>query len=61
MADRNLPNSIDATLALLAKADYVADRSLATVLYLALRMGWPLFEMAASWRRICSQFLRILS
>ena len=34
-----LPNSIDATLALLAKADYIADRSLATVLYLALKMG----------------------
>jgi MoxR-like ATPase len=27
----------------LAKADYIADRSLATVLYLALRMGRPLF------------------
>jgi MoxR-like ATPase len=38
-----LPNSIDATLALLAKADYIADRSLATVLYLSLRMGRPLF------------------
>jgi MoxR-like ATPase len=38
-----LPASIDATLALLAKADYVADRSLATVLYLALKMGRPLF------------------
>jgi MoxR-like ATPase len=38
-----LPTSIDATLALLAKAGYVADRSLATVLYLALRMGRPLF------------------
>ncbi len=38
-----LPNSIDATLALLAKGDYVADRSLATVLYLSLRMGRPLF------------------
>ena len=38
-----LPTSIDATLALLAKADYIADRSLATVLYLALRMGRPLF------------------
>jgi MoxR-like ATPase len=38
-----LPNSIDATLALLAKADYIADRSLATVLYLALKMGRPLF------------------
>jgi len=38
-----LPTSIEATLGLLAKADYVADRSLATVLYLALRMGRPLF------------------
>ncbi len=39
----NLPGSIDATLALLAQADYLADRSLATVLFLALRMGRPLF------------------
>ena len=38
-----VPDSIDATLDLLAKADYIADRSLATVLYLALRMGRPLF------------------
>jgi MoxR-like ATPase len=38
-----LPDSIDATLDLLAKADYIADRSLSTVLYLALRMGRPLF------------------
>jgi MoxR-like ATPase len=38
-----LPASIDATLDLLGKADYIADRSLATVLYLALRMGRPLF------------------
>jgi MoxR-like ATPase len=38
-----LPTSIDATLALLAKADYIADRSLATVLYLSLKMGRPLF------------------
>jgi len=38
-----IPTSIDATLGLLAKADYIADRSLATVLYLALRMGRPLF------------------
>src|SRR5215467_4885662 len=43
MTDNALPNSIDSTLDLLAKADYVADRSLATVLYLALRMGRPLF------------------
>lgn len=39
----NLPASIDETLALLTKADYVADRSLATVLFLSLRMGRPLF------------------
>jgi MoxR-like ATPase len=38
-----LPKSIDETLALLASASYLADRSLATVLYLALRMGRPLF------------------
>ncbi len=38
-----LPGNIDATLDLLAKADYVGDRSLATVLYLALKMGRPLF------------------
>ena len=37
------PASIDQTLALLAGADYLADRSLATVLFLALRMGRPLF------------------
>jgi MoxR-like ATPase len=43
MALTPLPGSIDATLALLAKADYVGDRSLATVLYLALKMGRPLF------------------
>jgi MoxR-like ATPase len=38
-----LPESIDATLELLAKANYLADRSLATVLFLALRMGRPIF------------------
>ena len=38
-----LPSSIDATLDLLAAADYLADRSLATVLFLALKMGRPLF------------------
>src|SRR5450631_1533428 len=37
------PASIDATLALLAAAHYLADRSLATVLFLALKMGRPLF------------------
>src|SRR5437660_2517431 len=38
-----LPTSIDGTLDLLAQADYLADRSLATVLFLALKMGRPLF------------------
>jgi MoxR-like ATPase len=38
-----VPASIDATLDLLAKADYIADRSLSTVLFLALRMGRPIF------------------
>ena len=37
------PTSIDETLALLHGAHYVADRSLATVLFLALRLGRPLF------------------
>src|ERR1700688_1061892 len=37
------PASIDATFALLSEADYLADRSLATVLFLALKMGRPLF------------------
>ena len=43
MAVTPLPDSIEATLGLLAKAGYIGDRSLATVLYLALRMGRPLF------------------
>jgi MoxR-like ATPase len=37
-----LPASIDETVKLLASADYVADRSLATVAFLALAMGRPL-------------------
>ncbi len=40
---RSLPDSIEATLELLAAADYLADRSLATVLFLALKMGRPIF------------------
>jgi MoxR-like ATPase len=40
---RALPATIDDTLTLLSGADYLADRSLATVLFLALRMGRPLF------------------
>jgi MoxR-like ATPase len=38
-----LPDSIEATLELLAAADYIADRSLGTVLFLALKMGRPIF------------------
>ncbi|MBO0759024.1 MAG: MoxR family ATPase [Bradyrhizobiaceae bacterium] len=38
-----LPASINMTSALLAEADYLADRALATVLFLALKMGRPLF------------------
>ncbi|CAM5766238.1 AAA family ATPase [Bosea minatitlanensis] len=37
-----LPASIDATLSLLQRQGYVADRALATVLFLALRMKRPL-------------------
>ena len=37
------PTSIDDTVVLLAGADYVAERSLATAVYLSLRMGRPLF------------------
>jgi MoxR-like ATPase len=43
MPAKNLPNSIDATLSLIAGADYIADRSLATALYLALKMQRPIF------------------
>jgi MoxR-like ATPase len=43
IAPRKLPASIDDTLKLLAEADYLADRSLATVLFLALKMGRPIF------------------
>src|SRR5213083_2390710 len=37
------PKSIDETQALLASGEYVADRSLATSLFLSLRMQRPLF------------------
>src|SRR3989442_6781855 len=40
---RPLPNSIDETQKLLAAGDYVADRSLATSLFLSLAMRRPLF------------------
>ncbi len=40
---RPLPKSIDETQELLASSDYVAERSLATALYLSLAMQRPLF------------------
>jgi MoxR-like ATPase len=38
-----IPASVDATLDLLTSHGYLAERSLATVLFLALKMGRPLF------------------
>jgi MoxR-like ATPase len=38
-----LPPSVDATLAMLGGADYIADRSLATAVHLALHLRRPLF------------------
>jgi MoxR-like ATPase len=38
-----LPASVDDTLATLERGDYVADRALATALFLALKLGRPLF------------------
>ena len=38
-----LPQSIEGTQALLEQADYVADRALATVVFLSMKMGRPLF------------------
>jgi MoxR-like ATPase len=43
MSVKPLPAGIGQTVDLLAKAGYIADRSLATVLYLALKMGRPIF------------------
>src|SRR6186713_2270876 len=40
---KTVPASIDATLKLLGEANYLADRSLSTVLFLALKMGRPIF------------------
>jgi MoxR-like ATPase len=41
--DTSLPASIDDTLELMASAEYVGERSLATSVFLSLRMGRPLF------------------
>jgi len=42
MTAPQLPQSIDAMEALLSDGDYVADRSLSTVLFLALKLGRPI-------------------
>jgi MoxR-like ATPase len=42
-SSRALPTSIDDTADLLGSADYVAERSLSTAVFLALKMGRPLF------------------
>lgn len=39
----SLPQTIDDTQTLLSSAGYIADRALATVLFLSLKMGRPLF------------------
>jgi MoxR-like ATPase len=39
----NLPTSVDQVMQLLASQEYVAERHLATTLYLAMTMGRPLF------------------
>ncbi len=43
MTGRSLPISVDEVLQLLTGQDYVAERRLATTLFLSLRMGRPLF------------------
>ncbi len=43
MATRSLPQTIDAAQALLADAGYVSGRGLSTVVFLALKLGRPLF------------------
>ena len=40
---KKAPDSVDATLALLSEGEYVADRSLATAVFLALKLNRPLF------------------
>ena len=40
---QNLPQSIDATTALLASEGYVADRALSTLIFLSLTLNRPIF------------------
>ena len=58
-----VPATIDETLSMLATADYVAERSLATAVFLALRMGRPLFlegEAGVGKTEIAKVLARIL-
>ena len=43
MVNMELPSSVEGTLGLLTAGHYVADRSLATALYLSLKLDRPLF------------------
>ena len=43
MKPQSLPTGVDATLDLLERQDYIADRRLATAVFLSLRMARPLF------------------
>src|SRR6188474_1065208 len=43
MSASAFPKSVDGMIELLSKHGYLAERSLATVAYLSLRMGRPLF------------------
>ena len=40
---QTIPNSVDSVVDMLAGGNYVADRSLSTALFLALKLGRPLF------------------
>ncbi|MEC8289678.1 MAG: MoxR family ATPase, partial [Pseudomonadota bacterium] len=40
---QTIPNSVDSVVGMLADGNYVADRSLSTALFLALKLGRPLF------------------
>ncbi len=58
-----LPTSIEETAALLARDDYVAERSLATALFLSLKMERPLFlegEAGVGKTEIAKVLARIL-
>ena len=63
MTKQVVPNSIDETLVMLVQGEYVAERSLATAVFLALRMGRPLFlegEAGVGKTEIAKVLARIL-